>query len=971
MNKKRILALAVSAAILGGCATALEPQVGDRGRTLATLDLSPTLQIKPVMNQLPLVNLSAAYKAVLEGVDNPELALKIKQWIINIDVMLLEQMQMDSPEKANAYYQRAVVSINQFLAEVPDSQEAEKLMYQLAKAYDLQGMQEESLVVIQSIINDHPNTAYLVELYFRQAEILYSQGKYELALSSYQQVVDKPENNPYYSIALYMEGWSNFKLERHSEAVVNYTDILDGLISAKRASGIHSVDDIANTLSKKEQLLLRDTFAIMTLIFSQADGAKSIQKHYSAVGPRQYEQLNYELLADDLLKKQRYTEAADVLEAFIQRYPKSETSVLFALKKINLLTQGRFPSLVLEQQKTFIADYQLTNDYWLGKKSNTRKKAAQTLKQLLKVKTQNQHAAAQRLELQWQQGNNDLATKVTEYYQAAAGDYQQYLANFPDDQAHASIRYYYAETLLKSGNIVAAIDQYQQVVSSDINSAPVAINGTEVEPFKANNHRANAAYTVILAYDTLLTNHADTEQAAEYTTAQLAAINFFLETFNSDPRSISLQVKLFQDVFKDKQYKQALLFAQQALVDRDRLSNAQTHSAQLVIAHSQFELKKFSDAESSYAAILNTLATNDKSYNELSEQLGLTIYRQAEAEIAGVPLDMGAVITHLKRLIKVVPNSQVRINAQYDLATHLLNQQQYNEAIDQLLDFNKRFDGHRLSVDIPAKLAFAYQETEQWTQAAKYLKLGWKNNPTDEGAHELLWLAAQSYEKVGDADQAMSTYRTYAHTYPKPLANLVEAQFILSEYYLKTQQPLKRKFWLTKLIASDTNAGETRSARSRYLAAMSANELSKIPVAKFKHTKLKLPLAKSLTKKQGLLNQSVVALNRVLDYKVADFSTAATYELARLYQQLAKDLMDSERPTGLGELGLERYDILLEGQAFPFEDQAIAIHISNSNSVYSGIYDEWVKKSFNELSKLQSGRYYKPEIIVEDVNEIY
>jgi hypothetical protein len=152
---------------------------------------------------------------------------------------------------------------------------------------------------------------------------------------------------------------------------------------------------------------------------------------------------------------------------------------------------------------------------------------------------------------------------------------------------------------------------------------------------------------------------------------------------------------------------------------------------------------------------------------------------------------------------------------------------------------------------------------------------------------------------------------------------------------------------------------------------MSANELSKIPVAKFKHTKLKLPLAKSLTKKQGLLNQSVVALNRVLDYKVADFSTAATYELARLYQQLAKDLMDSERPTGLGELGLERYDILLEGQAFPFEDQAIAIHISNSNSVYSGIYDEWVKKSFNELSKLQSGRYYKPEIIVEDVNEIY
>lgn len=987
MNKKYILALAVSAVILGGCAAAPEPQISTRGGTLGTLDLSPSLQIKPVMTKLPLSELSSAYQAILDGIDNPELAVKIKQWITNTDIMRLEQVQSDSPEKANAYYQHAVVSINQFLAEVPDSKQADQLMYQLAKAYDLQGKQEQSLVVIQSIINDHPNTPYLTELYFRQAEILYSQGNYELALNSYQQVVNKRENNPYYRIALYMEGWSHFKLERHPEALVNFTDILDGLMSAERASRIHSVDDIANKLSKKDELLLRDTFEVMTLILSQSDGAKSIQKHYLAVGPRQYEQLNYELLADDLLKKQRYTEAADVLEDFIQRYPDSETSVLFALKKLHVLTQGRFPSLVLEQQKVFIADYQLTNDYWLGKSRNTREQAAQTLKQLLKVKAQNQHAAAQALESKLQQGNN--AAKVTKSYQAAAEDYQQYLANFPDDQARASIRYYYAETLLKSGNINAAIEQYLQVVSSevlvknaavdqgkqavssDINHELQVTKTAVIEPFKVKDHRANAAYTVILAYDTLVANHTATEQVAKYKTAQLAAMDFFVDNFNSDPRSISLQANLFQYSFKNEQYEQALLLAQQALIDREQLSDEQIYSAQLVIANSQFELTKFAAAESSYTAILNTLDTNDEIYKDVAEQLGITIYRQAEAAIASEPADMDAAMTHFKRLIKLVPDSQVRINAQYDLATHLLNQQQYNEAIDQLLDFNTRFDGHKLSADIPTKLAFAYQETEQWSQAAKYLKLGWEKNPTDEGSRELLWLAAQSYEKDGDAYQAMGVYRTYADTYAKPLANLIEAQLILSEYYLKNKQPLKRNLWLTKLIDSDSNAGEMRSPRSRYLAAMAANELSKIPVADFKSIKLQLPLAKSLTKKQALLKESIVALNRVLDYKVAEFSTAATYELARLYQQLAKDLMNSERPTDLGELDLERYDILLEEQAFPFEDQAIAVYVNNSNSVYSGIYDEWVKKSFNELSKLQPGRYYKPEIIVEDVNEIY
>jgi len=969
MNKKHILALAVSAAILGGCAIGPDPQLGARGATLASLDLSPSLPAKAVMTKLQLDELSYAYQALLDGIDDPELALKIKQRITNIDVMQLDQAQSDIPEKLNVYYQRAVVSINQFLAEFPDSQHAEKLMYQLAKAYDLQGKQEESLIVIQSIIKDYPNTQYLVELYFRQAEILYSQGNYDLALNSYQQVVDKPENNPYYSIALYMKGWSNFKLERHPEALVNFTDILDGLISAERASRIHSVKGIADQLNKRDQLLLQDTFTVMTIIFSQADGEKSIQKHYSAVGPRQYEKLNYELLADDLLNKQRYTDASDVLEAFIQRYPSSETSVLFALKKLEILTRGRFPSLVLEQQQKFVADYQLTNDYWLGKTSNTREQAAQTLKQLLKVKTQNQHAAAQALKRQ--PGNEALDAKITAQYLAAAGNYQQYLANFPDDQAEASIRYYYAETLFKSGNIDAAIEQYQQVLNTDVKHAPVTKNGALIEPFKANDHRADAAYAVILAFETLVTNHAATEQAGEYKAAKLTAIDFFFDTFNSDPRSMGLQVNLFQDRFKDKQYEQALLLAQQALVDRERLSYAQVQSAQLVIAHSEFELAKFADAESSYTAIFNALATNDKNYAGISEQLGLSVYRQAEAAIASEPADIDAGIKHLKRLIKLVPNSQVRINAQYDLAAHLLNQQQYNQAIAQLLDFNERFDGHRLSTDIPTKLAFAYQETEQWSQAAKYLKQGWEKNPAGEDSRELLWLAAQSYQKDGDAFQAMRVYRTYADTYAKPLANLVEAQFALSEYYLETKQPLKRHFWLSKLINSDTNAGETRSARSRYLAAMAANELSKIPVANFKRSKLQLPLAKSLTKKQALLKESIVALNRVLDYQVAEFSTAANYQLAQLYLQLANDLMDSERPTGLGELALEQYDILLEEHAYPFEEQAIAIYVNNSNSAHSGIYDEWVKRSFKQLSKLQPGRYYKPEIIVEDVNDIY
>jgi hypothetical protein len=53
--------------------------------------------------------------------------------------------------------------------------------------------------------------------------------------------------------------------------------------------------------------------------------------------------------------------------------------------------------------------------------------------------------------------------------------------------------------------------------------------------------------------------------------------------------------------------------------------------------------------------------------------------------------------------------------------------------------------------------------------------------------------------------------------------------------------------------------------------------------------------------------------------------------------------------------------LLLEEQAFPFEEKAIDIHETNANRAYEGVYDEWVQKSFNALKKLQPIRYAKNE----------
>ena len=73
----------------------------------------------------------------------------------------------------------------------------------------------------------------------------------------------------------------------------------------------------------------------------------------------------------------------------------------------------------------------------------------------------------------------------------------------------------------------------------------------------------------------------------------------------------------------------------------------------------------------------------------------------------------------------------------------------------------------------------------------------------------------------------------------------------------------------------------------------------------------------------------------------------------------------------LSELEREQYDLLLEEQALPYEDQAIDILIANVDLVEQDIYDDWVKQSFAELAKLLPGRFAKFEQVEDYVDIIY
>jgi hypothetical protein len=190
----------------------------------------------------------------------------------------------------------------------------------------------------------------------------------------------------------------------------------------------------------------------------------------------------------------------------------------------------------------------------------------------------------------------------------------------------------------------------------------------------------------------------------------------------------------------------------------------------------------------------------------------------------------------------------------------------------------------------------------------------------------------------------------------------IEARQKLVDIAAASGNAAERTRWQKEIVAADATAGSERNDRTRYLAAKAQLVLAQPARDAFLGTKLVIPLDKSLKAKQALMKDALAQYGKAADYGVAEVTTAANYEIAELYHSLSKDLLSSQRPRELKKDELEQYDVLLEEQASPFEEQAIKLHEVNAARTVDGFYDEWVQKSLAALAELLPARYAKPEI---------
>ena len=890
------------------------------------------------------------YRSLLEIVDDKELRKQIERRIAGVYMLEGDHMQLlgVAPPK-EGYFAPAIKSYKEVIEKYPDDPDNAESMYQLAKAYDLDGKDMEALATLDTFINRYPASPRLPEVYFRKGDIHFRHAEYEQAESAYHSVVAIGQDSAFLNNSYYLLGWSRYKQSNYDGGLQAFSAVLDRLIPA---------DGKVERLDKVEKSLVDDTMHIMSLSLAYGGGTEKVNELYAhRPQSKKYLWLLYSALGQHYLEKERYEDSASSYRAYVLQDPTSDRAPEMHSEMIRAYIDGDFTSQVLPEKERYVENYGIHSVFWNTKAADVKAKVLTNLKTYIDELARHYHATGQKLKKELAGSDVDsskretLAREERESFLKAAGFYHQYMETFPKDPQVPEMVYMRAEALFDGGDYVAAIDEYEKTAYS----------------YRDAKYGADAGYAAIIAFQ----KHADELQSAlgddspELAQWRAKSVDnqlHFVNTYKNDNRSGAVLAKVSEDLFALKRYQKALEVATSVVSQKGDIDRKLYKTAYGVIAHSQYELGDYAAAESGYQKQLTYIPKTDKEYSVVLDRVAATAYKQGE--MAKQANDLNGAIEHLLRIKKIAPMSSARVAAQYDAATYMMTLEQWEPALTELLELRSKFPDHKLTKDITRKIAYAYEQDEQWEKAAEEYIAIYRNDSDENSKRDALFIAAGLYEKAGEYPIAIDHFKRWAHAYEEPFDNRMEARYHLASLYKKTRDMNRHLYWLRRIIDGDKKAGSSRTERSQWLGAWANAEYGDYWTWEFKRIKLRAPLEKSMPRKSEKLKNALDRYEEAADYGIFEISSRATYSIGELYAQFARELMNSPRPKGLSAADLQQYELILEEQAIPFEDLAIEIHQKNIQNAWSGNFNQWVDQSFASMAKLSPARFDKQEMKV-------
>ncbi|MBX3635384.1 MAG: tetratricopeptide repeat protein, partial [Rubrivivax sp.] len=467
--------LATLAAMLAGCAG---PRTlpGDDQPTLASLAQREVAVPRDEKVTVTEEQAIAAYRAFLaaapDAPQRPEAMRRLGD--LAMDRADRRSAEGEGPGQAEKDYGEAIARYQELLKAHPNDPRTDRVLYQLARAQEQGGKLEDALATLTKLVAAHPDTEHADEAHFRRGELLFATSNYKAAEQAYATVLSGGRTTPFRERALYMQGWSLFKLGRVEDALHPFFAVLDAKLGGLPEDQREATElSELKALTRADRELVDDTFRVASISLASLNGAESVPAYMGSVVREGYQFRVYQQLGELYIRQDRIKDAADTYAAFVRRQPLHAQAPLLQARVIEIYEKNGFDRLALQAKKDHVLRYGAASEFRRANPAGWER-AQPLVRSLLADLARHHHALAQK-------------SKTAADVQEAVRWYRELLASYPAGTVSAEAsqqRFLLAELLTEDRRHDQAAVEYEQVAYGE----PRIERG------------ADAGYAALLAY---------------------------------------------------------------------------------------------------------------------------------------------------------------------------------------------------------------------------------------------------------------------------------------------------------------------------------------------------------------------------------------------------------------------------------------------------------------------------------------
>ena len=802
----------------------------------------------------------------------------------------------------------------------------DRVLYQLARAYLEEGKTPSGLQTLHRLITRFPGSSYFLEAAFRVGDLRFELGLFQEANQVYQVIVEKGPGT-FYQKGLYKMGWSYFKLQEYDRAIDTLRTFLDeNGVGENKDKEIKS-ERRPDRLTDLDWDRIQEVVRVMSVSFDYLGGGPALVQYFKRIGSRDYKDMIYRGLGDFYLAGGNPQKAISVYSLFLKQNPFHPRAPSLQWSLIRVYDQEQNIGQATEARVQFIQLFGLESQWAQRHPDEVQGFYASRMKDTTYRLALYFHSAAQKLK---QKGS----------LRKAVHWYQSFLSHYPGSKEAQEVHFLLAESLFELGRFLEAAEAYESVAYE----YPYHLKSEE------------AAYAALVAYEQWQTVvlKKDSTQAEKIL---LQNSKKFVERFPNHSQSPEVLLKVVNLEFQRGNLSEARKFTRLFLEHPGALDSMKIQAYQM-LGTSYFQEGQYMPAAEAYGSALRFLQAEHSKRKEFQDLMALSLYREASRLKAEGDVEKASQL--FLKISEEVPDAKTAEASLYEGSLLLLQQGKKEKGraiLEKLVESPSPF-----KVRAQRKLAVLYEEMNRPVDAAKLYDQFWKAEKESGKRTDILFYTAGLYEKGGEWKVAVDRFQRAAAQFPLDSRGKIEsifraAQNLFRDRGLQASQKLYSSvIFLYHRSISSPDSVSPFVAQSYLILGRGRHE-------EFLKVQLKHPLEENLKLKESLREDVLRQYQKASEFSIKEIVTEVSYRTGKLFEDFGLSIVQSERPSELKPGELKEYNSFLEKESQQWKEKAVSAYERNVHRAQTvGLYDLWVKKSFERLAILNPQRYQKQEL---------